>query len=219
MTAIEVRAYDPADRDALVAGFGAAGAGAPGGAAWGHERSLADVYLTPYLDLEPESAFVVTADGRPAGYLVGCVDDAAFPSEDERTAVAIRRHHLYLRPRPLLFFARARYDARRYDEVAGGLSDPRWPSHLHIDVEPVARGAGAGRRLVELWFARLRDVGSPGCYLQTSAENTAAVAFFERVGFRRHGGNPVIPGLRHEGRPMHQQSMVWDARHSSASSA
>lgn len=210
-TEIAVRPYDPADREALVEGFELAGSGAPGGEAWGHARSLADVYLTPYLDLEPESAFVVTADGRPAGYLVGCVDDAAFPSEDERTREAVRRHHLRLRPGPARFFLRARRDARRWDEVAGELSDPRWPSHLHVDVEPVARGTGAAARLMELWFDRLRAVGSPGCYLHTSAENTRGIAYFERMGFRRHGPNPPVPGLRFEGRPMHQQTMVWSA--------
>ena len=95
--------------------------------------------------------------------------------------------------------------------LAGELSDPRWPSHLHIDVMPVARGTGAAARLMELWFERLREGGSPGCYLQTSAENHRAVAFFERVGFRRYGDNPVVPGMRYAGERMHQQTMVWDA--------
>jgi GNAT superfamily N-acetyltransferase len=216
---IEVRPYEPADRaELLEVVFAAAGAGAPSSEVWGHAPSLADVYLAPYLDLEPQSVFVATADGRPAGYLAGCVDDAAFPSEDERTRQAIRRHHLYLRPRPLLFFARARYDARR-GPAAQELSDPRWPSHLHIDLMPVVRGTGAAAGLMEAWFARVRAAGSPGCYLQTSAENHRAVRFFERMGFVKHGPNPVVPGLRYAGARMHQQSMVWDARHSSASSA
>jgi ribosomal protein S18 acetylase RimI-like enzyme len=209
---VSVRPYGPADREALIAGFGEAGSGAPGGAAWGHEASVADVYLTPYLDLEPASVFVVTVDGRPSGYLAGCVDDAAFPSEDERLAAAARRHRLRLRPGPAMFFARAAYDGwvarRRGEATAVELSDPRWPSHLHIDLAPAARGVGAGTRLMELWLARLRDVGSPGCYLQTSVENTRAVRFFEQVGFREPGPHPVIPGLRHQGRRMHQQTMV-----------
>ena len=212
MTHVDVRPYEPRDRAGLRAVFGAAGAGAPGGEAWGHEASVAEVYLLPYLDLEPESAFVVTVDGLPAGYLVGCVDDADFPSEAERFARAARRYRLHLRPRPAWFLARAAYDGfvlgRRGEEVAGELTDPRWPGHLHIDLAPQARGSGAGARLMELWFERLRAVGSPGCYLQTSAENTRAVGFFEHVGFRRHGGTPVVPGARYAGRRMHQQTMV-----------
>ena len=61
------------------------------------------------------------------------------------------------------------------------------------------------------WFDRLREVGSPGCYLHTSAENVKAVRFFERMGMTKHGANPVAPGLRHQGRRMHQQTMVWNA--------
>ena len=213
MAVIDVRPYRPADRAELVRTvFEAAAQGAPGSQAWGHPPSVADVYLTPYLDLEPESAFVVTADGRPAGYLVGCVDDARFPSEEERLRSVRRAHHLWRRPEPRRFFLRAAYDTAvcrvRRIPTAGGLSDPRWPSHLHIDLMPVARGTGAASRLMELWLDRLREVGSPGCYLQTSAENERAIRFFESVGFRRHGATPVVPGSRYAGGRMHQQDMV-----------
>ena len=76
---------------------------------------------------------------------------------------------------------------------------------------PAARGSGSATQLMEVWFERLREVGSPGCYLQTSAENERAVAFFERVGFERYGDNPVVPGMRYDGARMHQQTMVWNA--------
>jgi ribosomal protein S18 acetylase RimI-like enzyme len=213
MPEIDVRPYAAADRAELVGVvFGAAGEGAPGSEVWGHTASLAEVYLTPYLDLEPESTFVVTADGRPVGYLAGCVDDARFPSEEQRLRSVIDKHRLYRLPGPRRFFLRAAYDTAicriRRTPIAGGLADPRWPSHLHIDVMPVARGTGAAARLMELWFERLRDVGSPGCYLQTSAENERAIRFFESVGFRRHGDAPVVPGSRFDGQRMHQQDMV-----------
>ncbi|MBA2955006.1 GNAT family N-acetyltransferase [Nocardioides sp. MAH-18] len=213
MPEIDVRPYDPADRAELLGVvFEAAGEGAPGSEVWGHHASLADVYLTPYLDLEPDSVFVVTADGRPVGYLAGCVDDARFPSEGERLKSVIQKYRLYRMPGPRRFFVRAAYDTALFKvrriPTAGELKDPRWPSHLHIDVMPVARGTGAAARLMELWFERLREVGSPGCYLQTSAENQRAVRFFESVGFRRHGANHVVPGSRYDGRRMHQQDMV-----------
>ncbi len=212
---VEIRPYDARDRTELVALFGAAGAGAPAAEGWGHEQSLAEVYLTPYLDLEPASTFVAVVDGRLAGYLAGCVDDAGFPSEADRARAAIRKHHLRWRPGPAWFFLRTRYDVvvcrLRGEPTAQELGGPRWPSHLHIDLLPAARGVGAGEGLMNAWFDRLREVGSPGCYLHTSAENEKAVRFFERMGMTKHGANPVLPGLRHQGRRMHQQTMVWSA--------
>jgi GNAT superfamily N-acetyltransferase len=209
---VEVRPYDGADRDALVALFGAAGEGAPSSEVWGHEQSLAEVYLTPYLDLEPESVFVAVVDGRPAGYLAGCVDETVFPSEEERTEAVIRKYRLFRVPGPRRFFVRAAYDTAllklRRQPIAGGLSDPRWPSHLHIDLLPVARGTGVAEQLMHAWFDRLRAEGSPGCYLQTSAENERAIRYFERMGFAKHGPNPIVPGLRYDGRRMYQQTMV-----------
>ena len=181
---------------------------------WGHEESLAEVYLTPYLDLEPESAFVALVDGRLAGYLVGCVDETALPQrggaarggDPEVPAVPAARSRAgssrARRTTPLLL-------KLRREPTAGELTDPRWPSHLHIDLLPIGRGNGAADGLMNLWFDRLRELGSPGCYLQTSAENTRAVRFFERMGFEKHGDNPVVPGSRHEGKRMHQQTMVW----------
>ena len=210
-----MRPYDASDRAALVALFGAAGEGAPSSEVWGHEASLAEVYLTPYLDLEPASVFVVVVDGRPAGYLAGCVDESVFPSEKERTEAVIKKYRLFRMSGPRRFFVRAAYDTAllklRRQPMAGELADPRWPSHLHIDLLPVARGTGAAGQLMTAWFDRLREVGSPGCYLQTSAENERAVRYFERMGFTQHGDNPVVPGLRHDGCRMHQQTMVWSA--------
>jgi GNAT superfamily N-acetyltransferase len=215
MAHVEIRGYVPSDRAGLVELFGAAGAGAPGSEVWGHQASLGEVYLTPYLDLEPESAFVAVVDGRLAGYLVGCVDESGFPSEEERTEAVIRKYRLWRRPASRRFFVRAAWDTVllrvRRQPVAGELADPRWPSHLHIDLLPIGRGNGAADGLMNAWFDRLREVGSPGCYLQTSAENTRAVRFFERIGFVKHGDNPVVPGSRYDGKRMHQQTMVWSS--------
>jgi hypothetical protein len=59
------------------------------------------------------------------------------------------------------------------------------------------------------WLDRLRAAGAPGCHLQTLVENTRAVLFFERMGFVPHGPTPLVPGIRHQGRRLHQQTMVW----------
>ena len=92
---------------------------------------------------------------------------------------------------------------------SGDLSDPRWPSHLHINLLRAARGHGAGRALMEAWLERLRKLGSPGCHLGTLAENTLAIRFFHSTGFELFGPPQLVPGmcLRTGGR-MHAQLMV-----------
>ncbi|NLU71343.1 GNAT family N-acetyltransferase [Streptomyces sp. HNM0575] len=181
---------------------------------WGHEESEAAIYLKAYMDLEPESLFVAEVDGVLVGYLAGCLDHSRFPRESERIARAIRRYRLMLRPRPAAFLARSVLDltraALRGEPTASDFTDDRWPAHLHINVLPEARGTGASDELMGAWFRRLRENGSPGCHLLTLAENTRAVRFFERVGFAKYGSNPLVPGIRHDGRRVHQQTMIWN---------
>ena len=164
------------------------------------------------MDLEPESLFLAVVDGAPVGYLAGCLDSARFPSESERITQAMRRYRLLLRPRPPAFFGRGLLDAAvaavRREPTAGDFVDARWPAHLHINVAAPARGTSAAAGLMARWFARLRESGSPGCYLQTLVENTRAVRFFRRMGFVEHGPTPLVAGLRHNGERLHQQTMV-----------
>lgn len=211
----EIRTFTEADRPALRELFGRAGQGAPTASLWGHEESEAAIYLQAYMDLEPESLFVAETGGALVGYLAGNLDHSEFPSESERITRAIKEHRLVLRARPAAFFARSVLDlagARiRGERTASDFTDERWPAHLHINVAPAARGTGASDGLMNAWFRRLRENGSPGCHLLTLAENTRAVRFFERMGFVRHGDNPLVPGLRHEGARVHQQTMVRDA--------
>ncbi|MFC7330752.1 GNAT family N-acetyltransferase [Marinactinospora rubrisoli] len=210
---MEIRTFTETDRAELRELFARAGEGAPTASLWGDPESEAALYLDPYADLEPDSLFLAVHDGALVGYLAGCRDSSKFPSESERMERAIREYRLLRRPRVAAFFARAMLDmaaaALRRGPVAGDFDDPRWPAHLHINVAPAARGTGAADALMNRWLDRLREAGSPGCHLQTLVENRRAVRFFERAGFTAHGPAPLVPGLRHEGRRVHQQTMVW----------
>ncbi|MGW5648463.1 GNAT family N-acetyltransferase [Saccharopolyspora sp. NPDC003752] len=211
---VEIRAFAEADRAELRELFGRAGEGAPSASLWGHEESEAAVYLTPYMDLAPDSLFVAVSGGALVGYLTGCLDGSAFPSESKRMDQAIKKYRLIFRPGPAAFFARAAVDmariAIRREPASGEFDDARWPAHLHINVERRARGTGAAEGLMNRWLDRLREARSPGCHLQTLRENTRAVRFFERMGFAKHGPTPLVPGIRQDGKRLHQQTMVWN---------
>lgn len=210
-----VRGYRPEDRPAIrrichLTGY----MGEPSGWYWADEHSFADVWSGWYTNREPESVGVVEIDGRVEGYLLGCRDTrAADPPENIIGRNLLGGRHLLARRGTARFLWRALGDVA-LDGVRRRLPerdpyDPRWPAHLHIDLMPAARGHGAGRRLMERWLGQLRDAGIPGVHLGTMAENYRGIAFFEAMGFRRHGPNHPLPGIRtRTGGRLHEQLMV-----------
>jgi ribosomal protein S18 acetylase RimI-like enzyme len=208
---LTVRPYRASDREAVREIVHATGfMGESAACYWRDARSFADVWTTYYTDVEPESLFVAEESATVVGYLTGCVDSGRAPNPRSAILEQMVRRQLLLRPGTAGFFWRSMWDALRNPKVpSGDLSDPRWPSHLHINLLPAGRGRGAGRMLLQTWFARLREVGSPGCHLGTLAENKNAIAFFRSAGFERHGPPILVPGLRlPSGARMHQQLMV-----------
>ncbi|MFL6227068.1 MAG: GNAT family N-acetyltransferase, partial [Actinomycetes bacterium] len=60
-----------------------------------------------------------------------------------------------------------------------------WAGLRALGVEPSARGAGVGQALVEACLERARAAGAAVLCLHTAEFMTAAVAIYERLGFRR----------------------------------
>jgi ribosomal protein S18 acetylase RimI-like enzyme len=184
--------------------------GEPAAWYWRDAVSFADAWSGYYTDHEPESAFVAVEGDSVVGYLVGCLDTARAPSPRVAITRLMLRRQLLLRPGTAGFFWRSIWDTLGDASVPSGeLSDPRWPSHLHINLLRAARGHGAGRGLVDAWLDRLRQLGSPGCHLGTLAENTGAIRFFRSLGFEPFGAPLLVPGMRlRTGGRMHEQLMV-----------
>ena len=215
MTTNEVRPFRPADRAAIEdIGFRAGFMGESAEAFWADRPSSASIWLAPYLEHEPESTFVAIQGGTVVGYLTGCADTARFEGPDAIMTREIARQKLLFRRGVAGFLWRAIADAivdkwRGLPMVRGELHDPRWPSHLHVNLLAEARGSGLGRALMEVWFARLRALGSPGCHLGVIAENHRALGFFTAMGFTPHGEPTLIQGMRgRSGERLHQQLMV-----------
>jgi len=214
---LAVRPYEAKDRASVryicyVTGY----MGEPIDWQWRDAKSLADAFSGYYTDREPESSFVVEAkDGEVIGYLLGCKDSTRAWAPERVVIRHVFTRGIAFMPGTAGFIWRSARDIvadsvmRRLDHST--LFDPRWPAHLHIDLLPEARGKGAGAALMRCWLDTLRAENIPGCHLGTLAENHAAIAFFESMGFRKIGKQPPVPGLRsRDGKRLHGQLMAQD---------
>jgi ribosomal protein S18 acetylase RimI-like enzyme len=176
-----IREVSADDRDAVaricrVTGWG--GDDATG--RYGDDDVLADVYATPYLEHPTGFGVALVSDeGSVVGYLIGTTDTVSFSEWFVSEWWPRRSGAKGPRTDADAALFRAAADPRRM--IIANVE--RYPAHLHIDLLEEARGAGAGRRLVEAALALLRERGVRGVHLVVGASNTGAVAFYERTGF------------------------------------
>ena len=150
------------------------------------------VYALPYLTLEPQTCRVLEQAGTITGYVVGALDSAAF----------YRRWGEQWAPLHL-----PRSDGAD-PALVSVLADPmqalapgaeRFPSHLHVNLLPVARSGGWGARLLVSLLESMAAAGSPGVHVRVDAANERAVGFYRRLGFRLHGGDDTLTLVRELG--------------------
>jgi ribosomal protein S18 acetylase RimI-like enzyme len=148
--------------------------------------ALGRIYVGPYLAFAPAFAMMLENDGLICGYALGALDSRAFyaryeaewrptlcarfaaPAGDPTAWTRVQQaHNSYHHPE---YYCPEPYDA--------------YPSHLHIDLLPLAQGQGHGRRMLEHVLDSLARHGSPGAHLGVSTRNRRAIGFYQRLGFR-----------------------------------
>jgi ribosomal protein S18 acetylase RimI-like enzyme len=194
-----IRPAIPADEPALYdvcLRTGAEGEDATG--LYADSRPLGDIYLGPYLALEPDLAFVLD-DGEPVGYVLGARDTGEFDRRCEREWWPPLRERYPNPPsgRTWTPDERLHYLIHHPPRLAATLVD-EYPAHLHINVLPRAQGEGHGRRLITRLLDQLRTVGAPGVHLVTGVGNRRAIGFYNRIGLRTLNthATAVVMGMR-----------------------
>lgn len=188
-----VRAARPGDEPALRAvclRTGDSGQDATG--KYADDDLLPDIFLSPYLALEAEHAFVLELAGRPVGYIVGAADSTRFADGYRREWLPrfAVRHPRAERPRTA---TEALVELGHAPERMIGPDQALFPAHLHIDLLPEAQGHGWGRALMRHLLGSLRAAGVPGVQLGVGERNTAARAFYRRLGFAPLPSAPEDP--------------------------
>ena len=148
------------------------------------DQLLSYVYAFPYLEHASRWAWVVVEDDTVLGYVLGVPNAAAFrrwwraswaPALEERFPAHERKRW------PLA-------DQQLFDSALVPEVDNHWedqhPAELHVDILPAGQGRGLGRKLVETLLQELKHEGVPGLALGVDAENTNAIRFYDRLGFK-----------------------------------
>jgi ribosomal protein S18 acetylase RimI-like enzyme len=179
---MEIRRAVPADEDALynvalLTGDG----GADGTGLFDDPRLLGEIFVGPYLHLEPDFAYSIDVEGI-AGYLLGCLDTRTLESRCAETWWPV------LRARYPLDVPRRESDQELVQYIHAPEDRPdalvdSYPSHLHIDLVPRAQGRGYGPQLLQHLLDRLAQAGSHGVHLGVAAENHRAQKVYRSLGF------------------------------------
>ena len=178
-----IRNYRPTDHAAVSRICLLTGAG--GTDATGHFESddlIPDIWARPYLALEPDWAWVVDEGDGAVGYILCAPNTRAFTeSYRERWLPVLAARYTHVDP-PRTDDEKMRHLGFWPDRMLIPEVD-EYPAHLHIDLLPSLQGRGYGRALVNMLTDALRENGVRGLHLSMDPANTAARAFYDRLGF------------------------------------
>ncbi len=177
----EIRAYRPTDLDSVYdICVRTADAGADARGQTSSDRLVGDIFAAPYVVLEPEVARILDdGQGNAVGYVVGTADTPEFVRRyREEWLPATAGRYSGDDPRDQSWLEMHDDPERMLvPELAG------FPAHLHIDILPEWQGKGRGRALITAFLAGLHEAGVPRVHLGMAPSNTAARAFYDRLGF------------------------------------
>ncbi|MEU5040392.1 GNAT family N-acetyltransferase [Streptomyces griseorubiginosus] len=141
-------------------------------------------FAQPYARLEPELVFVLDdGEGRAVGYVVGTADTPRFVADYRAKWIPLVADRYPMPAGP---------PRTPDEEIVALLHDPErmlvpevaaYPAHLHIDLLPEWQGRGYGRALMGSLLGALHEKGVPAVHLCMLSANTAARAFYDRLGF------------------------------------
>lgn len=144
---------------------------------------VGDIYVAPYVIHEPRFAYVLMAQNKVVGYVLGVLNTADFESilaKNYWPETKAKYAHINSEITPS--------DQELLNDLAKqGFSDPdllaKYPSHLHIDIVESHQSAGYGKVMIAHLLDELKAAGSKGVHLHMSSKNDRARAFYKKFGF------------------------------------
>lgn len=179
-----VRRYHPDDHSAL---YDVCVRTADGGRDSRHiypdPELVPSIFAGPYAYLEPELTFVLDNGDRAVGYVLGTANTDRFVKQYRASWLPTIEQRYPAPSTPAV---------TPTEKMIGLLHDPErmlvpelraYPAHLHIDLLPQYQRQGHGRTLMDTFLDALHRKQVPAVHLGMATTNTAARAFYDRLGF------------------------------------
>lgn len=146
-----------------------------------NDDMVGEVYVGPYVTLEPKTCFVLDSEGTAVGYGLCVIDTESFQS----SALEEWWPKLQEKYRYLFEFADTEWLIHEIFYPSPSPSDilREYPSHGHIDLLPEFQGKGWGRKVMETMETALTSLGSPGFHLRVSVHNSRGLKFYAALGY------------------------------------
>jgi ribosomal protein S18 acetylase RimI-like enzyme len=145
-------------------------------------KLLGHFYAAPYAVLEPELTFIATINDEPCGYILGTKNSYKFREKSEfEWFPTLRREY------PLPNEKDNSPDANIIRLIHAGYIYKKelinYPAHLHIDLLPTLQGKGLGRKIMNVFIDKLKELNSSALHLEVGKTNTGAIEFYKKMGF------------------------------------
>ncbi|CAF3225325.1 unnamed protein product [Rotaria sp. Silwood2] len=143
-------------------------------------------YVSPYIHLSPELAFVLEdSEGNVCGYVLATLHNDIFYKRYLKEWLP-KMKQLY--PTIPLDEERVKRDWQivhnfHNDNLQSLKIFDDYPSLLHIDLLPKAQGKGYGTKMIHHIESELQRRGSKGIHLEMAANNARAFRFYTKLGF------------------------------------
>lgn len=138
------------------------------------EKITALMFSTYYINEETEHCFVLEDNGNAVGYIL-CAPSA------KRFAKRYRKDNLKkIADLSALWAFFAFFTPVKYSLLGG-----KYPAHLHIDILEKYQSSGYGKQLMSALLKHLKESGVKGVMLSCSADNSRAIAFYKKFGFKK----------------------------------
>lgn len=143
---------------------------------------LGHFYAAPYALFEPEVCFIITNNDKPCGYIIGTKDSQKFYDRCEIDWFPQLRERY-----PLAEANDDSLDSRIVKRIHEGhkakIELQNYPAHLHIDLLPETQGQGLGRKIMDLFIDRLKELNVSALHLEVGKKNHGAIKFYKKLGF------------------------------------